>query len=1237
MKRMFMLSALFLLLASCVREEPEAIQPNTEPAKEQVTIRVSVSEEPLSKVDITADTENNKLHLAWKDDDRILVVGDSQSEVFTLSNLISDHEAEFTGNAVSGTRFDILCPGTYSSVEEAEADTATPVQDGNGSTSHLRYKALLSGVDSYTDIAFTSGWASSHGGTFKQGAAVKIVVRLPDGVTTLKSVNVGLAGVNYSLPLQNVDVSASSQVLTAYMMLPWEDIDLPDGSQIPLYVLDTDNEAYSRTLSITGGDKKVMQGKQNSFGSAANPIGDLIIRDFVSGDGSAANPYLIANARQLNNMHTVMVNNSSNSFRLLEDIDASSIANWAPLNIASGFSKAMDFDGAGHTISHLSSSGANYASFAGVLNGHIHDVTFDSANITHSSKIGVVGGFIGTSGVVGNCTDVHVINSTVAGTGTTWAGGFAGEINTTGTLLRCSVENTTVTAKSHVGEFAGMVRQQVATIKDCYTRNFTLAHNTTPGATTGLGGFVGCTTINPTFDNCYVEGPVTLSSNVTPSGDVKVAVGGFIGYSTPSAAPTFQDCYVEGPSINISGNAEVGGFVGCGDKAANYTGCRVTRVNVSGISHVGGFLGYGTNTGYDVPSIFTDCHVQNVTVSQNLSSANGSVHTGGFVGYSMQALSYINCTVTGTAVSVTKAAVQNVGGFVGCTYHSGSNFQGCVVDNTTTVTGKANSAGGFVGWSVVPDAYKDCSSAATVNNTGENTGGFAGKVAGAATFTNCSASGNVTNNANHTAGFAGYAENASFVGCHYDNGTVTNTKSNANVRVGGFVGSAVTAVGFNGCYVSNATITASSAGRTGGFAGQLGGNSGGGNEISTIQCHVTGTQVSGYTNTGGFVGVVYEDVSQSYVEGGSVTANNAQIGGFGAYVQNSDISHCYTTASVNGGSYADVGGFAGLMYQGSIQNCYSSGTQNGSGTNRSAFVARFANASGSISNCIGWHASLPFCASNSVGATVTDNYAGTSGTISSQAGAQSGWTTSIWNLDDAQPVLKPGSLRIPAIFVGDSITWQWARVSRKETRSSILAATHNVLGNDPLPSYMTASGDNITIYFHPGFFSSNGYIDKGISGQNTTQMRERFQKDVLALNPKVFVVMGGTNDIAQGTSNDTIFDNIAYMASEAKAAGIKVVICSITPNNRNYSAVGWKSVYIEELNSRYEALCTAEGYAYCDYWSALVARDASEAAEATDINHGLKDGYKLYDDLHPGPAAYTVMEGIIKPIIDSLL
>lgn len=1231
MKRLLTIIGCILLLVSCAREEP--LDNSSAKDRKQVTIRVSVSESPFSKVGFTAD--GNKLKVAWENGDCLRVISGEKSEVFTISNIISDHEAEFTGPEVPGTSFDILFPGTYSSIEAAEADSVSPTQTGNGSTSHLKYRALLSGVDTYEEIQFRSDWATTHGGTLKQAPAVKLQATLPAGVTNVKKAGVILGGENYTVPLSGVDVSESSQTLTAYLMLPWENIPLASGTKIPVYVLDADNEAYGTTLTISGEGKAILQGKLNTLSNLS-----LTSQDFVAGDGSASNPYLIANASQLNNMHNVMVNGSSNCFRLLEDIDATPITNWMPLNTASGFSKAMVFDGDGHTVSNLTSTGVTYASFSGVLNGHIHDVTFDNATISHTSMIGVVGGLIGTTGVVGNCTDVHVTNSTVSGS-TNWCGGFAAEINTTGTLLRCSVENTAVSSTSHVGEFAGMVRAQTATLSYCYTKNVNLTYETKTSNIQGLGGFIGCATINATFDHCHVEGPVTLTSTVAHSQTNKIAVGGFIGYVTPTGVPTFNECCVEGSdvsAVNISGNSEVGGFVGNSDKSATYTRCRVSGIAVSGTNYLGGFLGLGqVSDGYEVPAIFTGCQVENVTVTQNCESNSGSIYTGGFAGTTAQALSFFDCSVSRTTVTATKAAVQNVGGFIGCTTGSGANFQGCTVDNTTSVTGKANSVGGFVGWAYVPDAYKSCSSAASVNNNGSYTGGFVGHATASSSYTDCYAAGNVTSSGAYTGGFVGYCESSSYFGCHYDDGTVRNIRNNNNTQVGGFVGGSTNSINFTGCYVSSASVNSILSGHIGGFAGQIGGNSGGGNNISVTQCYVTDTNVDGAINTGGFVGVQYADIAKSYVEGGTVTAHGSQAGGFSAFIQKGTVADCYTTATVNGGSYSDVGGFAGQIYQDSnIRNSYSCGTQKGNGTGRSAFIAACKNATATVSDCIGWHATLPFCADNTVGATITNGYAGTGGTVSAQAVLQQGWSTDVWNLDGPLPLLKPGSSRIPAVFMGDNITGQWASVNRTDAKTTIVEATHGVLGNDPLPSYMTLNGSNITTKFHPEFFSSNGYIDKGISGQNTTQMRARFQKDVIALYPKAFVIMGGTNDIAQGTSDDIIFDNVAYMASEAKAAGIKVVICSITPNNRDYGGeVGWKSVHIEALNSRYKALCDSEGYTYCDYWSSLVAR-TGEAAVSTDIYHGLKDGYKLYDDLHPGPDAYTVMEGIIKPILDNI-
>ena len=1084
MNRLVHLLSLFLLLA-CVKEVP-GVQPSS---GDTVTIRVTIPEDSYTKVAFTP--EEDHLGVSWQEGDKIRVISGENSQVYTLSKLISAHEAEFSGPAMTGTSFDILCPGTYAGIEEAEADTATPTQSGNGSTEHLRYRALLSGVDQYTDIAFTASWASAHGGSLRQGAALKIVAQLPEGVTTLKSVGIGLGGKDYSLPLANVDVSASARKVTAYLMLPWEDIALPDGSSVPLYVTDTEGEVYSRTLTVTG-NESILQGRMNTFGDGSAVVG-LALQDYVSGNGTAASPYLIANARQLNNMHGTMTGGSTLCFRLLEDIDASGIGNWTPLNATGTFDKGMDFDGAGHTIGGLTSSGVAYASFAGVLYGSIHDVTFSGARIQATSKTGVVAGFLGTTSNdyarVATCTNVTVRDSEV--TSTAAAGGFAGHVRGKGAVTGCKVVNTTVSGTSHLGGFAAIA-------------------------------------------------------------------------------------------------------------------------DITGVDK------------YEVPAIFSRCEVEGVTLNQNCASASTSLYTGGFIGESYQAHSFIGCQVKGTVISATQVAISNVGGFVGYTGYAGANFKDCTVDKACTITTLGTNAGGFVGYATTADAYLSCSSAATVNVGASAVGSFAGYACGAAAFTGCSATGNVSGQ-RFVGGFAGVAENASFTDCGYSGGTVTGNTTNTNGREGGFVGSAISGITFQGCYVSGAKVVASGAGRVGGFVGNLGNSSAGGNNIVTTQCRVADTQVSGATNTGGFVGVQYEDITVSYVSGGSVTAGGANCGGFSGYVNNGRLTNCYTTASVSGGSYSPVGGMIGIAYAATVSYCYASGTVTGSGSDTGAFIGQCSRDGTQpvtdISNCIGWSASLPFCASNEVEAVITNGYAGAEGTVSLRSQSQT-WPSAVWDMSGSAPVLLSVPRRIPAIFVGDSITWQWAR-NENTFASSNLKIPFN-------SAYMTQSGSNVTVRFHPGFFSGNGYVDKGISGQNTAQMLSRFQKDVIDLNPRVVVIMGGTNDLAQGVTKEQILANISAMAEMADEAGIRVVLCSVTPCNETYSKLSnpkTKGAHIITLNGMLQSYAGTKGFSWCDYWTSLVAEDGL----------ALKEEYRLYDNLHPGPDGYDIMEPIIQSLINGLI
>ncbi len=51
---------------------------------------------------------------------------------------------------------------------------------------------------------------------------------------------------------------------------------------------------------------------------------------------------------------------------------------------------------------------------------------------------------------------------------------------------------------------------------------------------------------------------------------------------------------------------------------------------------------------------------------------------------------------------------------------------------------------------------------------------------------------------------------------------------------------------------------------------------------------------------------------------------------------------------------------------------------------------------------------------------------------------------------------------------------------------------------------------------------SKPYINRGISGQTSPQMLVRFRQDVIDLQPKVVVILAGTNDIAGNTGPMTI-------------------------------------------------------------------------------------------------------------------
>src|SRR5690348_9932214 len=94
-------------------------------------------------------------------------------------------------------------------------------------------------------------------------------------------------------------------------------------------------------------------------------------------------------------------------------------------------------------------------------------------------------------------------------------------------------------------------------------------------------------------------------------------------------------------------------------------------------------------------------------------------------------------------------------------------------------------------------------------------------------------------------------------------------------------------------------------------------------------------------------------------------------------------------------------------------------------------------------------------------------------------------------------------------------------------------------------------GDSITdIWKLSDYFPGKPYINRGIGGQTTPQMLVRFRQDVIDLNPKVVVILAGTNDIAGNTGPMRLEDieaDYASLAELARANGIKVIYSSVLP------------------------------------------------------------------------------------------
>jgi lysophospholipase L1-like esterase len=187
-----------------------------------------------------------------------------------------------------------------------------------------------------------------------------------------------------------------------------------------------------------------------------------------------------------------------------------------------------------------------------------------------------------------------------------------------------------------------------------------------------------------------------------------------------------------------------------------------------------------------------------------------------------------------------------------------------------------------------------------------------------------------------------------------------------------------------------------------------------------------------------------------------------------------------------------------------------------------------------------------------------------------------------------------------------------------------------------------AKGDQRVVFFGDSitdgwklaqYFPDKTYVNRGISGQTTSQMLVRFRQDVIALKPSAVVILAGTNDIAGNTGPISLEDieaNYANLAELAKAHNIKVVLSSIlpvhnyTPESQDFFATR-SADSIRKLNLWMKEYCARNGCVYLDYFSATVDDKGMLRRDLAD------------DGLHPNDAGYKIMTALAEQAIQKAL
>lgn len=314
-------------------------------------------------------------------------------------------------------------------------------------------------------------------------------------------------------------------------------------STMPVHVQDVSSDAHGYSMQVVI-DKNVAPGVYRLNMTHDQKVSITRAREdsskpFQSGDGTAKNPYIIASARQMCNMASVLKPRQMVYFALAADIDLKGI-DWMPLNddIAK-YQYWISLDGRNHVIRHLTPSlNCLYSSFFGVMCGTCKNVGFEDVNINSTGLgSGVLGGYLGHSTYPG-ITKVENCYFTGHVSSRSYAGGIAGNIGGSTIIRGCSSSVDVTSVDSYAGGLVGKVRAPLL-MQECYVEG-SVAGKYAGGV---VGGGQDAKTPFSRYDNVIVCSKSIFGSNGS------TAIGGTVSGDTLQNAVYGNNTYVNGNKV----------------------------------------------------------------------------------------------------------------------------------------------------------------------------------------------------------------------------------------------------------------------------------------------------------------------------------------------------------------------------------------------------------------------------------------------------------------------------------------------------------------------------------------------------------------------------------------------------------------------------------------------------------------------------------------------------------------